>query len=270
MREMETGVADGLRDDAEEDSEGSLRARLDAAQRAEVDATRANDSKTIFLRMASHELRTPLQALHLQLTRFERMNPERSQEGDKVLQGMKRSARRLNELCDAIQTYARIESDRLEVEPADIDPVELATQAVEDVRNLSGGVVPTVEILAQSAPLRFRTDPILFKSIVSNLLTTSLKVAGKEPLELELAQTPTGLRISLTDRTGGIPERERMSFGEIDPTARGELSALGLGPTIIREIVTALGGTLGLQGAGASGVRITVVVPRSETEDPRP
>ena len=267
MPDMETGTADGSRNvDLEEDTDERLRAQLDAAQRAMDDATRANGSKTIFLRMASHELRTPLQALHLQLTRFERMNPERSQENDKVLQGMKRSARRLNELCDAIQTYARIQSARLEVEPADIDPVELATQAVDDVRTLSGGTMPEVEILAQSAPLRFRTDPVLFRSIVSNLLTTSLKVAGKEPLELELAETPTGLRIALTDRAGGIPERERMTFGEIDPSARGELSALGLGPTIIREIVTALGGTLGLQGAGAAGVRITVVIPRSEDQ----
>ena len=268
MREMETGMADGPRNrDADDNS--SLRAQLDAAQRAEVDATRANDAKTIFLRMASHELRTPLQALHLQLTRFERMNPERSQEGDKVLQGMKRSARRLNELCDSIQTFARIESDRLEIEPADIDPVELATQAVEDVRTMSGGTLPDIQIQSQSAPLRFHTDPSLFRAIVSNLLTTSLKVAGKEPIELELAQTPTGLRVSLTDRAGGIPERERMSFGEIDPTARGELSALGLGPTIIREIVTALGGTLGLQGAGAAGVRITVVIPQSEAVEPK-
>ena len=267
MPDMETGTADGSRNvDVEEDTDESLRAQLDAAQRAMVDATRANGSKTIFLRMASHELRTPLQALHLQLTRFERMNPERSQENDKVLQGMKRSARRLNELCDAIQTYARIQSERLEIEPADIDPVELATQAVDDVRTLSGGTMPEVEILAQSAPLRFRTDPALFRSIVSNLLTTSLKVAGKEPLELELAETPTGLRVALTDHAGGIPERERMTFGEIDPSARGELSALGLGPTIIREIVTALGGTLGLQGAGAAGVRITVVIPRSEDQ----
>ena len=265
MRDMETEIADGPRNvDVVEDSDESLRARLDLAQRAQVDATRANDSKTVFLRMASHELRTPLQALHLQLTRFERMNPERTPDGEKVLQGMKRSARRLNELCDAIQTYARIQSQRLEIEPADVDPVELATQAVDDVRAMWGGVVPTVEFLAQSAPLRFRTDPTLFRSIVSNLLTTSLKVAGKEPLELELAETPTGLRIALTDRAGGIPERERMSFGEIDPTARSELSALGLGPPIIREIVTVLGGTLGLQGAGAAGVRITVVIPRSE------
>jgi signal transduction histidine kinase len=263
MRDMETGMADGPRHRDADDNE-NLRAQLDAAQRAEVDATRANDAKTIFLRMASHELRTPLQALHLQLTRFERMNPERSQEGDKVLQGMKRSARRLNELCDSIQTFARIESDRLEIEPTDIDPVELATQTVEDVRTMSGGTLPDIQIQAQAAPLRFHTDPILFRSILSNLLTTSLKVAGKDPIELELAQTPTGLRVSLTDRAGGIPERERMSFGEIDPTARGELSALGLGPTIIREIVTALGGTLGLQGAGAAGVRITVVIPQSE------
>jgi signal transduction histidine kinase len=263
MRDMDTGTADDIHDRGP-DEDGTLQAQLDAAQRAAVDATRANDSKTIFLRMASHELRTPLQALQLQLTRFERMNPDRSQEGDKVLQGMKRSARRLNELCDAIQTYARIESDRLEIEPAEIDPVELATQVIDDVRTMSGGVAPTVDLAAQSAPLRFRTDPVLFRSIVSNLLTTSLKVAGKEPLELELAQTPTGLRIALTDRAGGIPERERVSFGEIDPTARGELSALGLGPTLIREIVTALGGTLGLQGAGPAGVRITVVIPRSE------
>jgi signal transduction histidine kinase len=95
MRDMETEMAEGPRN-RDENGDSSLRSQLDAAQRAEVDATRANDSKTIFLRMASHELRTPLQALHLQLTRFERMNPERSQEGDKVLQGMKRSARRLN------------------------------------------------------------------------------------------------------------------------------------------------------------------------------
>ncbi len=156
------------RDGEDEDPDGArgedrIRDERDAAQRAEVEATRANASKTIFLRMASHELRTPLQALHLQLTRFERMNPDRSQEGDKVLQGMKRSARRLNELCDAIQTFARIESDRLEIEPVEIDPVDLATQVIEDVRTMSGGVVPTIELVSNSAPLRFRTDPALFR-----------------------------------------------------------------------------------------------------------
>jgi signal transduction histidine kinase len=270
MREMEL-VVDGRRNpDAHEDTEGTLRAELDAAQRSEADATRANASKTIFLRMASHELRTPLQALHLQLTRFERMNPERTPDGDKVLQGMKRSARRLNELCDAIQTYARIESKRLEVEPAEMDPVALATQIIEEVRAMSGANAPPIQLLADSAPLRFHTDPALFRAIVSNILTTCLKVAGKEPLELELAETPTGLRVSVTDRTGGIPERERTSFGEIDPSAVGELSALGLGPTIVREIVAALGGTLGLQNAGPQGARLTVILPQAEVGDPLP
>ncbi len=246
-------------------SDSSLRSEVDAAHRSETDAVRANAAKTIFLRMASHELRTPLQALHLQLTRFERMNQDRSEDCDRLLAGLKRSARRLDDLCDAIQTYARVESDRLDVEPEDIAPVTVVTKVVEDVRSLSGGSVPPIALRVDSAPARFRTDPALLRSVVSNLLLTALKVASKAPIEIEVADAAGGLRVSITDPGGGIPERERGSFGQIDPTARGELSALGLGPTIAREIIRALGGSLSIHGTDST--QIVVLLPEARVTE---
>jgi signal transduction histidine kinase len=246
---------DGQMDDRDDDPMNALR--------AELESVRASDTaKTTFLRMASHELRTPLQALHLQLTRLDRMMPDRTPEIDKVIQGMKRSARRMNDLCDSVQTYAQVESGRLEVEPEDFEPLLLVRQVIDDVRAMGGTNVPEIQVLSDKAPAWFRTDPALFRSAVSNLLTTSIKVASRTLLELEIAETPAGLRISLADNAGGIPESERHFFGDTDPTSRGELSALGLGPVLLREILDALGGTVGLQGVGSHGARLTITMPR--------
>jgi signal transduction histidine kinase len=254
---------------------GELMTALESARVARDHADRASAMKTSFLRMVSHELRTPLTSLKLNLERLVRSRDRSlTPRQHDMVRKIATSSLRLQELIESLLEYARIEGGRLrvEVEPFDARALcesvieELGPQAEQKGIALRLGPGPTLPALV--------SDPRLVRLIVVNLVGNAVKFTHEGEVEITLAEIGGAHSIAVRDSGPGIPpeDHERIfePFEQMEPIANKHTRGVGLGLSIVKEMVEALSGRIELDSAVGRGSTFTVTLPRLEvrTEPP--
>ena len=134
------------------------------------------------------------------------------------------------------------------------------------------GDPPNLEIVVtgdETAPLVL--DFYLLKQALFNLLTNALKYSPSHlPIQLSIV-LDDNLKLTVTDLGVGIPEEEKDKIWEL--FYRGSnvetYSGLGLGLYIVKQLLTAMGGTITLAGNPAGGSIFTMKLPlESPIADP--
>jgi signal transduction histidine kinase len=99
--------------------------------------------------------------------------------------------------------------------------------------------------------------------VVTNLLTNALKYGAGTEVTISVSADATSARLTVADRGIGIaPEHVERIFGRFErAVAAKEYGGVGLGLSIARDIVEALGGTLGVVSEPGAGATFTVELP---------
>ena len=247
---------------------------LERQLEARAEAEAANRAKDDFLATLSHELRTPLTAIlgWVHTLRTRQLPPERMAHALEIIH---RNTLQQAKLIDDLLDVSRIEAGKLELDQRPVDLAAVVADAVESLRR-------DVEI--KNIDLRPRIDPLgglvlgdraRLQQIVSNLLANAVKFTpdgGR--VEVELDREGPHARVVIRDNGAGIgpealphvferflqagdaPGRKRGALGNNPPRTRG---GLGLGLSIVRHLVDAHGGTVGVESAGP-GQGTTVIV----------
>ncbi|HEX5990983.1 MAG TPA: CheR family methyltransferase [Thermomicrobiales bacterium] len=218
-----------------------------------------------FLTWASHELRTPLTALqgYLQLAE-RRVDPSVHEQVHRFLtlaiQETRRQASLVTELMDA----TRLQSGKLELEPAPMDLVPMVLQTVESAGILTQG--QTIAFAAPSEPVVVSGDASRLEQVLLNLLTNAITHApGTERIDVRVQSDDGMAEVIVQDAGPGIPTEELETifgrFAQVNPKERTGRAGLGLGLFIAREIVEAHAGTITAQSAPGHGATFTVRLP---------
>jgi PAS domain S-box-containing protein len=242
----------------------SLLAREQAA-RAEADV--ANHAKDRFLAVLSHELRTPLSSIigWTRILRNSRIGEsERAHAAEVIERNAQRQAHLINDLLDISRiTAGKIELDR--------SPVDLASVTGEAVDSLRADV--EAKRLRMTTELDGATgevlgDPMRLHQVVLNLLTNAVKFtpeAGR--IDVRLSRQGEMARLAISDSGEGIDPAilpyifEPFRQGDGSQTTRVQ-RGLGLGLTIVRQLVELHGGTVKAESAGkGAGTTFTVELP---------
>lgn len=221
---------------------------------------RTLEQQNRFVADAAHELRSPVQALNIQVENLNQTNlPAESANRLLILRsGIKRIARLLEQLL----TMAKYDA------PKDKFPIF-------SLDSVAKGVVADVIEAAQDRSIdlgfsRFEESPVRGDEI-------SLAIIIRNLLENAIRHTPDLGRIDLAvysegefsffvvqDSGAGIP------FDEIErvfsPFYRGNAPSgegAGLGLSIVRRVVSALGGHVTLQNAAGGGLRAVIKLPKA-------
>ena len=123
-----------------------------------------------------------------------------------------------------------------------------------------------------AAPSRFtetqrlqgRWDPLRVEQIVSNLLSNAVKYGEHKPIDVEVREDDSMVRLVVTDRGIGI-EKDALSriFDRFErAVSMRHFGGLGLGLFISRQIAEAHGGTIVARSQRGSGSTFTVILPR--------
>ena len=223
--------------------------------RAYEEVRRANQLKDEFLATLSHELRTPLNAI-LGYARMLRTGAVPEARRENALDVIERNSGALAQIVEDILDVSRIISGKLKLALVPVDVRELVADAVATVA--PAAELKGVRLTSQIDPalLTIQADADRLPQVLWNLLTNAVKFtpAGGS---VGISATPLpggGVEIAVTDTGRGItPEFlpfifER--FRQADIRAVREQGGLGLGLSIVRNIVEMHGGTIQATSAG--------------------
>jgi signal transduction histidine kinase len=245
---------------------------LVSEQRARVEAEEANRSKDEFLATLSHELRTPLNAMlsWVHLLRADKLDAQTSRHALEVLDSN-------------IRTQAHLIGDLLDVSGIVLGKLRLDAQplalrgVVETVLEL---VRPTAEargvqmaVRMEDENLIIRGDPTRLQQVVWNLLANAVKFTPSGGrVEVMLARAGANARLTVHDSGPGIPPaflpRLFERFSQADTTTTRSYGGLGLGLSIVRDLVELHGGRVRADSSGdGQGARFTVELPLAESAE---
>lgn len=226
-----------------------------------------------FLGVASHELRTPLTSLRLQLQRALRLiaRHDDAERLEGVVEGAERQVRRLSALVDGLLDIARIAHGQLALELEEVDLLEVAREVVDRLSEEISTSGCRVDLQAPDG-VRGRWDRLRVDQVLTNLLTNALKYGRGRPITIRLRATGAQAFLEVEDEGIGMtPEAAARVFDRFERAVSARRYAgLGLGLYIVRQVVEALGGHVGVTTAEGVGSTFTVELPLAGPEAKRP
>jgi signal transduction histidine kinase len=242
-----------------------LQRELDARRR---EAEEASVRKTRFLAAVSHDIRTPANAISLlaELIRRTASNPAMASEVPELAQELHGSAMALVNLLGDVLDVARFESGKIEILETDFSLGDLLAEEHRRMQPLAKQKGLGMEYVAPTEPLHVRADRIKLSRVVGNLLGNAIKFTEHGGIVLEASRDAEGwAEIRVTDTGVGIaPEHLRNIFDEffqLRNPERDRNKGTGLGLTICKRLVDAMGGRLGVQSLPGKGSTFTVTLP---------
>jgi signal transduction histidine kinase len=220
-----------------------------------------NDHHEEFVKNAAHELRTPVSAISSAIEVLQNGAKENPEARDRFLEHIELATGRLERLLDALLVLARAQSG--EQEPA------ISTVPLEPIlEHAFKGVVPEVGVALEiecPAGLSVATNPRLAEQLLANLVANAAKHTDSGSIRLVAQQENGHVSIEVRDTGHGIkPARRELIARELARREAPELKGLGLGLTIVREAVRAVGGSVKISSRAGGGTTARVTLPSRE------
>ena len=216
-----------------------------------------------FLSDVAHELCAPLAKLQMTLGIIEqRAADERQQTYARTAM---EKAEQMARLVDELLVFSRASLEASTAHPPPVDVLAAAREAV--TRETADGTGIRLEI---PADLRVSADPAGLTRALSNLLRNALRYGGnREPGTISVHAAPDPHRatatITVSDHGPGVPETELPkifdAFYRVDTARTRETGGVGLGLSIVKSSVEAVGGTVSARNRPGGGLEVTLRLP---------
>jgi PAS domain S-box-containing protein len=256
--------------EANESLERKVEERMREITRVAARLEAAVKSRDDFLSIASHELKTPLTSLKLQTQIRKRTlakeggDPIPADRLRRMFEDDEKQILRLTRLVDDMLDITRIASGKLTLQPEPVDLRALVLDVVKRFAVQAAAAGCVVEVDAETDVVG-RWDSYRLEQVFINLLTNAMKYGAGKPIRVSLSTRDATAVLSVHDEGVGIaPEDQERIFGQFErATSANEVSGLGLGLYIVRQIVAAHGGTIGVTSSPGRGSTFTVELPVS-------
>ena len=246
-----------------------LQRELDTRRR---EAEEASVRKTRFLAAVSHDIRTPANAISLlaELIRRTASNPAMAGDIPELAQELHASAVSLVNLLSDVLDVARFDSDKVDLQESEFPLTALLADEQRQLLPLARQKGLTLQFDAPSEPLVLRTDRIKLGRVLGNLIGNAIKFTEMGEVRIDACRNRDNtVRISISDTGIGIaPEHLSHIFDEffqLRNPERDRAKGSGLGLTICKRLVDAMGGALDVQSAPGRGSTFTLTLPAYAT-----
>jgi signal transduction histidine kinase len=230
-------------------------------------AEEANDVAALFFATLAHEMRTPLTSIlgWADVLRAGGVDGETLALAiDTIHRNAKMQQRLVNDMFDLAQMRAGIIT--LEREP--LDAGAAAREAVTSSRPAAEARGVAISVIVKDA-VTVRADRVRMQQVLANLLSNALKFTpAGGVVEVVVSSSDSQVRIDVRDSGRGIDAAllphvfEQFRSGT---TNAGGERGLGLGLSIVRQLVALHGGEVEIGSGGAGvGTTVSILLPRLE------
>lgn len=225
----------------------------------------ALDTRDTFLSIASHELKTPLTSLKLQtdltrrtLTASELVASERTR---KFLEQSEKQIGRLTRLVDDMLDTSRIDTGKLSLRAERFDLYQL-------LHELLPRLAPTLQEagcsikLAADVAIVGNWDRFRLEQALTNLLTNSARYGAGKPVEIRAKVDGKYAEVRVRDHGRGIAKDDQARiFQRFERVLPNDVSGLGIGLFITKQLVELHGGTITVESELGQGAEFTIRLP---------
>ncbi len=242
---------------------GTVAVFRDYTHEAELDRM-----KDTFLAIVSHELRTPLNAIlgyaeMLKEAVYGPVNEKQARGSERILSNTQRLLGIVNDLLDQSQ----IEAGRMNISIQAFHPRDLIdnVHSVLDKVATDKGIALTSR-LDTTLPFSIHGDVARLQQILVNLVNNAIKFTDKGNVNFSLLRCDLQhWELEVQDTGIGIPEDELPrifdAFHQVDSSTTRKYGGFGLGLSIVKKLVTLMGGKVNVKSRPGTGSTFTVTLP---------
>ena len=245
------------------------RARLYEAERAaRMAAEAALQTREHFLSVAAHELKTPLTSLLLQTQLLQRRALRSTtliEQDRRGLQVVADQARRLDQMIAALLDVSRLDLGQLSLTRGPVDLCTLTRRVAAELQPTSAS--HTLNCLGPEEGLIADGDELRLEQVLQHLFQNAIKYSPDGGgVDIEVTPHDGVVCVTVADQGIGIPEEALPQLFErfyrapnADPR---QISGIGIGLYVVREIVHLHGGSVTAARRPDSGSIFTVYLPQ--------
>jgi PAS domain S-box-containing protein len=220
--------------------------------------------KDAFLATLAHELRNPLAPMlpALQLILNSDLEPATVK---KMVGVLERQVEQMSFLIEELMDVSRLNAGKITLKKSRGPLAEVIWKAVEAAQPAADAMGQMLTVTIADPSLEIEADRHRLTQVISNLLSNAVRYTargGRIDLETSLEFAST-LRISVRDNGKGIASALQAKIFEMfDQGTGGAEEGLGIGLTVVKQLVEMHGGTVGVHSEGeGKGSEFTILLP---------
>ena len=243
------------------------RSRLLSSEKlARNEAERANRLKDEFLATISHELRNPLNAIMgwAHMMRLGKLTPANV---ERAVETIYRNAKSQTQLVADLLDVSRIISGKLRLDVRSVDLIQIVDSAIDSIRPAADAKGIRLQTMLDPSAGPITGDSDRLQQVVWNLLTNAIKFTPKGGrIQIKLHRVDSHVEVVVTDSGIGISKdflpHVFDRFRQADASTTRIHGGLGLGLSIVHQLVALHGGTVNVQSEGeGKGATFTISLP---------
>jgi two-component system sensor histidine kinase BarA len=227
-------------------------------------AIAASDAKSRFLSNMSHELRTPLNGIlgFSELLQEQLRDPEQAA----YAQAIQDSGRQLLTMVEAAMELSALENGQVRLDPAAAPLHQLLELALAPHRPRAAhkGLLLEAQV-APATPLSIDCDRIRLVRVLDILLDNAIRYTSAGRVEVHVTHSGAELQIEVRDTGIGIAQAQQAKifdkFSQVDESPSRAHDGAGMGLAIARQLVTLMGGRIGVTSAPGRGAAFRLHLP---------
>ena len=239
-----------------------------ALKQAASIANLANKSKSEFLAVMSHEIRTPMTGI-LGMVDFlaeTKLAPDQKSCVAAITECSKTLLNTLNDILD----LSKIEAGKLTISNINLDLHGLLENTVKVLKTTATekNIALRLNLEGSDVPKYIYGDPHRLRQAIMNLINNAIKFTEAGHVEVLAAFKDDLIRIEVKDTGIGIdPERAKYlfrPFSQADNSISRKYGGSGLGLSITKSLIEAMGGKIGMNSAVGIGSTFCLELPYRE------
>jgi signal transduction histidine kinase/HAMP domain-containing protein len=223
-------------------------------------------AKTNFIATVSHELKTPLASsdFSLKLLEDERigtLNPEQKE----LVQHIKNDNHRLLKILSELLDFSQVESGKIQLHINPINPIIPIQRAIESVEAAANEKKIQININSVINGIQVKADAEKTAWVLINFLTNAIKHSHENStISIDLQNVGGSVEFSVKDTGIGIESAYLTKiFDRFYKVPGSKKTGSGLGLSISKEFIEAMGGSIGVESTPNLGSRFYFSLPIS-------